>query len=409
VRLLHLTMELPYAPGGPGGATRQFQLLRRLVELGHEVTVVSAANEAHERETGAVPVMRAAGFDYQPARRAPSRAVELAQAARHDPRAVARVATRPWFAWQFGVFWANARAHALQLVEELRPDAITVEHDDLAAVVRDLPGAVPAVLCTQNASWRLLSGRAGLEGGLRRIGLKLEAGRHRRMTARAVPLYAGVVAVSEADARDFLELGAGRVEQVPNGADFGRGPLAAAGGPPTLLFTGSMDHSPNRDAALWFGREVWPLVAERVPEARLAVVGRGPQEQLRSLAAQPGVEVAGAVPSIEPYFERAHVAIAPLRSGGGSRLKILEALAAGRPVLSTTVGAEGLDLEPGRDLLIADGAEAFAEAAVGLLGDRELRERLASDGRSAAAARYDWPALGDCFAVALESIAGTGS
>jgi glycosyltransferase involved in cell wall biosynthesis len=408
VRLLHLTMELPYAPGGPGGATRQFQLLRRLVELGHEVTVVSAATEAHERETGAVAVMRSAGFDYRPARRPPSRAVELAQAARHDPRAVGRVATQPWFAWQFGVFWANARPHALQLVEELRPGAITVEHDDLAPVVRDLPGTVPAVLCTQNASWRLLRRRAELEGGLRRPGLRLEAARHRRMTARAVPRYATVVAVSEGDARDFAELGAARVELVPNGAGFHRGPLAAADGPPTLLFTGSMDHPPNRDAVLWFGREVWPLIAARMPSARLQVVGRGPQEELRGLAAQPRVEVAGAVPSMEPFFARAHVAIAPLRSGGGSRLKILEALAAGRPVLSTTVGAEGLELEPGRDLLIADGAEAFADAAVRLLGDRELRERLASEGRSAAAARYDWRALGDRFARVLESVAGAG-
>lgn len=404
MRLLHLTMELPYAPGGPGGATRQFSLLRRLVERAHQVTVVSAATEAHERETGAVPLMEAAGFDYRPARRPASRAAEVAAATRRDPRTLARVVTRPWFAWQFGIFWQNARAHALQQVEELRPDLITVEHDDLAPVIHDLPGAVPAVLCTQNTSWRLLRRESEFGGVGPRTRLRLEAARHHRMTARAVPGYAGVVAVSDGDARDFADLGARRVEVVPNGAHFAPRSPPSADGPPTLLFTGSMDHPPNRDAILWFGREAWPLVTARVADARLLVVGRGPQDELSGLARQPGVQVTGPVPQMGPWFERAHVAIAPLRSGGGSRLKILEALAAGRAVVSTTVGAEGLDLRPSEHLLVCDSAQDFAEACVRLLGDGVLRERLAAQGRNHAAQRYDWPALGDRFDSALENI-----
>jgi polysaccharide biosynthesis protein PslH len=406
MRLLHLTMELPYTPGGPGGATRQFRLLSRLVERGHEVTVMSAATEAHERETGAPAAMAAAGIGYRPARRPPSRAAELAAAARADPWSVARVVTRPWFAWQFGVFWAHAREHALGVMEELHPDLITVEHDDLAAIVADLPSHIPAALSTHNASWRLLERRAALG---RRAALRLEAARHRRMVESAVPRYAGVVVVSEADARDFAAAGARRVEVVPNGADFAARPLPQPGGPPTLLFTGSMDHEPNRDAILWFGRQVWPAVAAEVPGARLLVVGRGPQERLRDLAGQPGVDVVGPVPDMLPFFERAHAVIAPLRSGGGSRLKILEALAAGRAVVSTTVGAEGLDLTPGEHILVGDGAEAFAAACARLLRDMELRERLAANGRRHAAERYDWSELGGRFGAALEAIAGSAA
>jgi glycosyltransferase involved in cell wall biosynthesis len=151
-----------------------------------------------------------------------------------------------------------------------------------------------------------------------------------------------------------------------------------------------MNHPPNADGIAWFVREVWP----QTPDARLLVVGRDPPESVLRLASD-RIAVTGAVPDVAPYFARATAVIVPLLSGGGTRLKILEAFAAGRAVVSTSIGAEGLEVSDGRHLLLADGAHAFAEATGRLLADPELRARLAAEARKLVQERYDWRALGD--------------
>ncbi len=404
--MLHLTAELPYAPGGTGGSTRQFELLRRLVERGHEVVVAAPVPERLELDTGAPEIMRRAGLDYRPLRRPPSRERELAAALRRHPGLLASLFTKPVVSWQFEAIWVGARGAARRLAEELRPDAITIEHDHLVSWSTAVDGLAPLVLSSQNATWRLYESRARSARGVRRPALAAEALRYRRNVAAQLARFDLVVAVSRGDAEAFEELGAQRVEVVPNGANFeGTEARPPAAGPPTLLFTGSLDHPPNREAALWLGHKIWPLVAGKLPDARLVIAGRGPNEQLRRLLDDPRIEVTGPVPDMRPYFEAATAVAAPLRSGGGTRLKILEALAAGRPVVSTSVGAEGLELEPGRDLLVADGPAPFAAAAVRLLTDADLRDRLAQAGRSRAEARYDWRAVGERFTAVLEAVA----
>jgi glycosyltransferase involved in cell wall biosynthesis len=300
-------------------------------------------------------------------------------------------------AWQAGVFWTQARPVALEVVADQRPDVAVVEHDQLARWARDLPRGLPAVLTAHNVTSRLFASR----------GLRIEAARHRRYAARHLPRYACVVAVSKGDARDLERLGARRVEVVPNGAPTDElVPSPDAPQPPTLLFTGSMDHAPNREGILWFAERAWPLVRERVPDARLVIVGRGPQEALRPLAADPSIELAGEVPAVAPYFEQATAVVAPLLSGGGTRIKILEALAAGRAVAATRIGAEGLELEGGRHLLEADGAQELAGAAEALLIDPELRQRLAREGRAAVERLYDWRVCGDRLERVLLSVSG---
>jgi polysaccharide biosynthesis protein PslH len=395
VRVVHLTTELPYAPGGTGGATRQFYLLRRLVELGHSVTVVAPVTDAHEAETGAREVLSRAGIDYRPVRRPASRAAEVGAALVREPRLAPGVLTQPWFAWQFGVIWARARGDALRNVAVAAPDIITVEHDHLAGWVTGLDRVRPVVLSTQNATWQLYARR----------GLRVEAERYRRYTRRFVPRFDSVVAVSDADAQAFAELGARHVWVVPNGAPFDELEAVPDGTTdPTVLFTGSMDHPPNRDAALWLGREIWPRVLRELPSARLLIVGRGPQRALQVFASDPSIEVVGPVPDMEPYFTRATLSVAPLLSGGGTRIKILEALARGRAVVATPVGAEGLALEPGRDLLLRSGAAEFAAGVVELLRDPEWRRSLATAGRAAAGRRYNWRSLGDELAAGLREV-----
>jgi len=144
---------------------------------------------------------------------------------------------------------------------------------------------------------------------------------------------------------------------------------------------------------LWFADEVLPLVRAAVPEFTLDIVGSSPPPAVRRLARAPGVHVIGRVPDPRPWLRDAAIVVVPLRAGSGTRLKILEAWAAGRPVVSTTVGAEGLDAAHGRHLLVADDAPGFARAVRRLLADPRLRDRLAHAGRTLAEERYGWPSV----------------
>jgi len=157
-----------------------------------------------------------------------------------------------------------------------------------------------------------------------------------------------------------------------------------------LLFIGSMDYSANIDAVMYFVDEAWPAIQRDFPALRFTVVGRNPPERIRALATHAGVEVTGTVPDVRPYYQEALAAVVPLRVGGGTRLKVLEAMAAGVPVVSTTVGVEGLRLEPGVHFKVADSPAAF-HRAVGELreGPRSWRQ-VAVAGRKLAAETYDW-------------------
>jgi glycosyltransferase involved in cell wall biosynthesis len=166
-----------------------------------------------------------------------------------------------------------------------------------------------------------------------------------------------------------------------------------------------MDYHANIDAAVFFAREVWPKLAERVPDAVFTIVGRKPSDAVRALAAGERIEVTGTVDDVRPFYREAWVAVAPLRVGGGTRLKILEAMAAGVPVVSTGLGAEGLHAEPNRDYLLADTAGALVEAIAGLAGDAAKRTALIRAGRDLVERQYDWAALGDALAGHLLQLA----
>jgi polysaccharide biosynthesis protein PslH len=204
-----------------------------------------------------------------------------------------------------------------------------------------------------------------------------------------------VLAVSELDARAIARLAPG-VEPlaIPNGVDT-RGyrtdlPDSLPLQHPNLVFTGKMDFRPNIDAMRWFHGHVWPEIRRRVPEVHLYIVGKAPHPEVQRLADDPAITVTGYVPEILPYFGGADVYIVPLRVGGGTRLKVLEALATGLPMVSTRLGAEGIDLVDGEHALLADAPAAFADAAVRLLTDVALRERLSRQARSFAEEHYDW-------------------
>jgi glycosyltransferase involved in cell wall biosynthesis len=169
-----------------------------------------------------------------------------------------------------------------------------------------------------------------------------------------------------------------------------------------VTFVGAMDWEPNVDGVEYFASEIWPAIKADVPEAKLRIVGRNPDRRAKKWASE-SIEVTGRVPSVVDYLHQSAVVIVPLRIGGGTRLKIYEAMATAKAVVSTTVGAEGLDVRHGRDIMLADDTRSFSQAVIMLLRDRELRRRYE---RAAAetAARCDWPAIGERFHEVLQSL-----
>jgi glycosyltransferase involved in cell wall biosynthesis len=171
------------------------------------------------------------------------------------------------------------------------------------------------------------------------------------------------------------------------------------------VFTGSLGYPPNADGLSFFLDEVWPLVRRAVPDAAFGIVGRDPVRQLLARNKREGITVTGPVADVRPYLARAGAVVVPLRAGGGTRLKILEAMATGAGIVSTRLGAEGLDVRPGRELLIADEPAAFARATSQLLTDGALRRRLGVAARRRAEERYDWGFAAD----ALDAVYRTAS
>ena len=181
------------------------------------------------------------------------------------------------------------------------------------------------------------------------------------------------------------------VAVVPNGVDATRYNLLPINpASKEIAFIGKMNYVPNVDSILFFYREIFPLIQAQVAEARLLIVGTNPVAEVRALAADPAVAVTGYVEDIVPYYQRACLAVVPLRAGGGTRLKILESMALGRPVVSTTLGCEGLAVTHGENILIADTPADFAAQTIRLFNDEGLRQRLVTQGRCLVETTYDW-------------------
>ncbi len=212
----------------------------------------------------------------------------------------------------------------------------------------------------------------------------------------------GVYLCSAVDERRLLnEVPGVRTKVIPNAADVEyyqprrTDPLPDGR---TVVFFGLLSYAPNVDGVIHFIRDIWPRIAEAHPEARCKIVGGQPPSSLLALAG-PRVELTGFVEDLRPHLAAAAAVVAPLRLGGGTRLKIVEAMAMGKAIVSTTLGAEGIEAIPGRDLLIEDQPKAFADAVNRLLGDPELAARIGQSARSLAVERYSWAGA----ARALES------
>lgn len=220
---------------------------------------------------------------------------------------------------------------------------------------------------------------------------------------RAAAAFDAVITCTAADAAALASRGMTLV--VPNGVDVGRFGPAPPPTEPRVVFTGALYTMPNIDGARWFCHEVLPLVRQAVPGVRVDLVGARPPPEVSALAAIEGVRVHSDVADVAPFLEAARVAVVPLRIGSGSRLKALEAMAAGRAVVGTSIGLEGLDLRPDQDVLLADDAASFATATIGVLTDDTLASTVADAGRATVEARFDWAPIASRFTDSVLAIA----
>lgn len=265
----------------------------------------------------------------------------------------------------------------------------------------------PTVLFQHNVESSLWRRMASTETNLaKRLLFKIESAKMERYERNALKRFHRVIAVSETDRQQMLAMQPGcEITVVPTGVDCREftGAPPASGTPPRIIFIGSMDWEPNIDSVAFFCRDIWPSIRTQFPDAIFEIVGRNPHAKVRALASD-SIRVTGTVPSINSYLKDATVVVVPLRIGGGTRLKIFEAMAMGKAVVSTSIGAEGLDVSSGRNIILADDPQRFAEAVLLLLRDPALRRKY-EEAAAQLAAEYDWPKIAQSFLAVLQKAA----
>lgn len=228
-----------------------------------------------------------------------------------------------------------------------------------------------------------------------------------KLENQALTSFAAHTVVSEREHEKLLiRNGEASIHVIPNGVDtsaYANNSTSIAGERQVLLFVGSMDYHGNSDAVLWFCREIWPQLAHQFPSLDFKIVGRDPPVSVKALAGT-RIFVSGTVDDVRPYYHQAFAMLVPLRVGGGTRLKILEAMAAGVPVISTRLGAEGLDAKDQQEILLADTASEMAASIRGLLNQPDLALRLRAAALLLVKRDYDWSVLGKKLANVYESL-----
>jgi glycosyltransferase involved in cell wall biosynthesis len=383
-------------PLDAGGRLRSFHIVRELSRR-HALTVLTTHGPQDDPQAAAaqLPACRVVSFPHA----APK------QGSPQFARALARswLSPLPVDLWRWQV--AGLREAAARQIQEGHTELCVA--DFLSAVPNLPPGRIPVVLFQHNVEHVIWQRLAGLERKpWRRALLEIEWRKLRRFEAGACAAAAHTVAVSEADRSALAALAPrSQISAIPTGVDTAY--FHANGArprPARLVFSGSMDWYPNEDAMVHFIDAILPLVRRQVPEVEVTVVGRRPGAGFRARAEAAGVKVTGTVEDVRPFVDEAAVYVVPLRIGGGTRLKIFEALSMGKAVVSTGIGAEGLPLVEGRHFLRADDPASFAGAVVSLLADPARRNALGLAGRRLVEERFSWSQVAQEFESRLMEV-----
>lgn len=372
-------------PLNTGGRLRSFNIIREL-SYRHQLTVITTYSPGEDAAALAVQlprVRRVTALPYTPAKRGSARFIlALMQS------------------WLTSLPVDLHKNHISELERQVKALLSSGEFDlcvaDFLFAVPNIPPTTvtPLLFFAHNVEyqiWRRLCHRE--RRLLRRALLAIEWRKMRAYERRACRRAGLCVAVSEDDRRLLGRDSPGcRIRDIPTGVDLDYFHAAADvdENPLEVVFTGSMDWHPNEDAVRYFIDSILPLIREKIPQLAVTIVGRNPSAGLLEAAAAAGIRLSGTVDDVRPFIDRAAVFIVPLRVGGGTRLKIYEALAMAKAVVSTRVGAEGLPLTDGDHLLIADEPRRFADAVLSLLDDPARRRQLGTSGRKLMEEQYSW-------------------
>jgi len=383
MRILYVLPQLPYPPDR-GGKIVMYHLIRGISRR-HKVWIASLI---HHGEDG----------DLQEEFREqyPETALFPAAPRWSIPRlARALISSKPYKAHRF--YHRGMAAWVRRCVRENRIDVIHCQNFYTAQYVT---GQEPCgrVLYKENFEAFLLQRYLETSKGgnpLFHAAARMQARRTLRYEVEVCRRFDRVLLISEVDRQRFAEHHPpAPLDVLPPGIDLKTlRPTSRESKPGRVVFTGAMDYFANVDAVEFFCSKVWPRVRAQVPQAQFFIVGQRPEDRVLAWQGREGITVTGSVKDVRPYLEEAEVYVVPLRIGGGIRLKILEAMAMGKAMVSTSVGAEGLDCRPGEDLLIADDVEAMADAVVGLLRSEDERSRLARAARAFAERRGGWDSV----------------
>lgn len=393
-RLLFISPRFLF-PTDEGGKIRTSNILRGLKGDAFDITLASPAPADADRFAGDIAAICDHFISWPAA--PPSRLYRLAALASRLPVSVATDRS-------------SAGRAAVGAALTAGTDLVVTDFPHAAVLLPDRMDAA-SVLFTHNLEAEIYERHARVATGLWRPIWQNQARKMASFEGAVCRRHDSVIAVSARDAAALRKRYGVTAHEIVTGVDldfFSASPQRAIpDGGGTVVFTGVMDSPANIDGVLYLLREIWPLVLRERPQARLVIVGRNPPEQVLALTRNESLRASatGFVDDIRPHVAAADVAVIPLRVGGGTRIKAFEAIAMYRPVVSTAIGIEGLDLVPGTHFLEADAAGPFARAILSLLGDAALRQRLANAGRALLEERFTWTHVARQFeAICLDAL-----
>ena len=386
MRILFITDYLPY-PLITGDRIRVYNLIRRIAKQ-HQVSLAGFLMTPNEADG----VSHLQEFCY--------RVETLDLPRRHKLARVPGLIRYILAGIPFDFEFLNSQDLAKKirdLVSSMDYDIVQIEHSRMALYLEALPPSARAksVLVFHNIAsiqYDRISNIALTP--IKRARARLHGRMLRRWESRYAERFDRCITVSEEDRRLLLTANPHlHVDVIPNGVDTHLfQPLTMEGTQPALLFIGTMSYAPNADGAIWFCSQILPSIRRVLANVQVWIVGTEPPPEVIELNGD-GVHVTGRVEDVVSYYRRSTVSVVPLWAGGGSRLKIVEAMALGRPVVSTSIGCEGLDVVDGEQLLIADDPEKFAAQTLRLLTDKPLYQKIACQARKLVVEKYDWDTI----------------
>ena len=396
--ILFLTQILPYPPDA-GPRIKTWNVIRYLVEKGHVIHLASFVRREEEQHLEAVRELCESVHTVSIKR---SRRADLAAWVR------SQVSRRPFLVERDDTRSMTQLVSALVSelgIEAIHADQLTMaQYAKEAAMTFSGKGQAPLLIFdAHNAVWKIVERMKDYVPALLAPIIDLEARRAKSYEGEIVREFDRTLAVSEADRGELAEAGADgagavehiceRISVIPIGIDTAEWlPIKRDDRSANILAMGTLSYPPNADGIRWFASKVFPLIRAEVPRATLTIAGKNPPNGIQRLQTQSEgeVQVLGYVEDLTPCFEAAAIMVVPVRAGGGMRVRILEGFARGIPMVTTTLGLEGIDAEPTEEILVADTSSDFAALVVGVLEDRYPRGLIATNGRSLVERKYDW-------------------